>query len=79
MIGEGSSSLYQQECQLINVKGIMSIENQYSRGAWAAQFVKLLTSAQVVISGFWDGAPICEICLSLTLCVSASSCALKKI
>ena len=33
------------------------IDGGESRGAWVAQMVKCLPSAQVVIPGSWDGAP----------------------
>ena len=49
------------------------------RGAWVAQWVKPLPSAQVMISGSWDRVPHRALCsagsllpsLSLSVCLSA--------
>ena len=46
----------------------------YYRGAWVAQWVKPLPSAQVMISGSWDQAPNQALCSTGSLPPPLSAC-----
>ena len=52
------------------------VKNKVNRGAWVAQWVKPLPSAQVMVSGSWDRAPHQALCSAGSLLASLSLCLL---
>ena len=71
-------------CDWCKMRGLEIKQNAVTKGIWVAQLVKGLLSAQVMISGSWDGAP-CQasfsaksllLTLSLPLPITRS-CSLK--
>ena len=53
---------------------ILLVINTWSMGAWVAQWVKPLPSAQVMISGSWDQGPHRALCSAGSLLPSLSLC-----